>query len=367
MTLRQESIQKWIINDNYAKPYFFLDWIPSHSFPISEAKWYKKIPSDMKVAWRKTIKIGYREVSLCSSYIPDKFTGNIILNYTSFLISHLQKAVRRKNYKNAVCTGNILLHLDLVKLMRRLPIIMIEDSFMNKSFTTLIWLMCLVSSGYDLNENQKKWVLGLIFLITKFEFKEYISPIKNEWVFNKNIKQIHNLNNNTIQDIIYCLETRKCYGGLEGDKYMIMNRCIEYINIFKNTDDILFNMMLKREIIPIYLDILYINKNEWLLEAYDFHCFSSILNSLVNEYDDYSEDEFKEAIWFMSSSLNFRSTLKYNKQQNKYLHIKDRIISEDIYCLWNKIKYYVRRRAKYYIYFLHKELNDILPKNVKVE
>ena len=100
MTLRQESIQKWIINDNYAKPYFFLDWVPSHSFPISEAKWYKKIPSDVKIAWRKTIKIGYREVSLCSSYIPEKHKGNIISNYTSFLISHLQKAVRRREYES---------------------------------------------------------------------------------------------------------------------------------------------------------------------------------------------------------------------------------------------------------------------------
>ena len=181
MALRQESITKWMIGidkNDIVKPYFYLDWdFKNDMYPYNQASWYHKIPPDKKVKWRKIIKIGYREVSLCSSHEPCSNNEYVGTTYDSFLQSHLQKAIRRKNIKASLFTTDLLLELSPLKLMRRLPIIMIEDTQIHCSFPTLIWIMCSMSISNDkrgLFENQKRWILGVVYLMTITNYKDYI-------------------------------------------------------------------------------------------------------------------------------------------------------------------------------------------------
>ena len=66
MSLRQESIVRWVNQDYLVKPYFYLDWDVNEMLPKKQATWVSKKPEN--VSWLKVAKVGYREISLCSSY-----------------------------------------------------------------------------------------------------------------------------------------------------------------------------------------------------------------------------------------------------------------------------------------------------------
>jgi hypothetical protein len=207
-------------------PYFYLDWDITNLYPTKQATWYNTLPE--QTVWKKVVKIGYRDVLLCSNYEPlNNYEGTI---YDSFLQSHLQKCVRRKNARGSVYTADLLLEINPVKLLRRIPIIMIEDTFCHESFSTIVWLMCSLSIKNNLrylHENQKRWILGVVYLITTFNYKEVIEN-SDEWIFQNNLSKIHKLNND-IQDLIYSIEVRKCYGGMKGDIHMFQSYQKKYL------------------------------------------------------------------------------------------------------------------------------------------
>lgn len=318
MALRQESITKWvegIDKTSVVKPYFYLHWdFEKEMFPKKQASWYHKLPSGTKIGWKKVIKIGYREVLLCSSHKPHKSDENYGSIYDSFLQSHLQKAIRRKNKRASVFTADLLLEISPLKLMRRLPIIMIEDTFIHTSFSTLIWIMCSMSIKNDkmgLSENQKKWILGVVYLMANFNYKEYVNNNTTIWIFSSNLSKINKLNNLDIQDIIYSVETRRCYGGMKGDDIMFQSFEKDYMDRFsfcEKKDDTKWNSIFYKDVRPIHTKKTKFKQNEWLYEGYDFHCNPMLLKVLEEAFPDYNEDEHKKAIWYKSSGINFRVT-----------------------------------------------------------
>lgn len=366
--LRQESITRWVSGidkKSLVKPYFYLEWDGENdSQPTKQATWYHKIPFGKQVKWKKIVKIGYREVSLCSSHKPFSLEEESYSNYDSFLQSHLQKAVRRKNKKAAVFTADLLLELSPLKLIRRLPIIMIEDSFIHESFTTLIWLMCAMSSKNNkkgLYENQKRWVLGVVYLITNTIFTEYISYDVTGWVFTKYLSEIHRIKNTDVQDVIYSIETRRCFGGLKGDDHMFQSQEKMYIDIFSNNNDNKWCSLFYRKVRPILIKKTVFTQKEWLMEGYDFHCSPSLLRILEEEFPEFDQDEHKRAIWYKSSGINFRIILKYDLKKKKYLHEHKEYIPGNITEHWNKIRRFVRRKAWGYIQGMLENLNMMYP------
>lgn len=368
MSLRQETITKWIdgIDKNaIVKPYFYLDWdIKNKMLPNKQATWYHKIPPDKKVVWRKVIKIGYREVSLCSSFEPLKAVDDMGSTYDSFLQSHLQKAVRRKNKRAVIFTADLLLELSPLKLIRRLPIIMVEDTFIHKSFSTLIWLMCAMSIKNDrrnLHENQKKWILGVVYLLAGVNYKEYIDHDTNDWIFPNHLTEIHKIKNLDIQDVIYSIETRRCYGGMKGDDAMFQSYEKKCIDIFSyNIDDKWSNLFYKN-VRPILTKKTMFKQKEWLMEGYDFHCYPSLLGRLEEEFPEYNQDEHKRAIWYKSSGINFRVMLKYDFEKRKYIHSPKTYIPDNITEHWNKIRRFVRRKAWGFVQGMLENLNMMYP------
>jgi hypothetical protein len=90
--------------------------------------------------------------------------------------------------------------------------------------------MCSLSIKNNLrylHENQKRWILGVVYLITTFNYKEVIEN-SDEWIFQNNLSKIHKLNND-IQDLIYSIEVRKCYGGMKGDIHMFQSYQKKYL------------------------------------------------------------------------------------------------------------------------------------------
>ena len=124
--------------------FFYLEWIykrPS-CIEIRETK-----PEN--ITYETTFKIKKEEFVLCGNissnltdYVPDY---NFKYRKNQYLLSHLQKCIRRTDSMKSVKSAKHLLDLDINSFMRRLPIIMLEDVTIHESFPVIVWLMIAVS------------------------------------------------------------------------------------------------------------------------------------------------------------------------------------------------------------------------------
>lgn len=88
--------------------------------------------------------------------------------------SNLQKAIRRGKREAALFSAWSMLHLDRMELLRRLPIIMVEDVTLFDRFPVLVWLMMATASPssssssssieqyYNMTEHDVRSILAMI-------------------------------------------------------------------------------------------------------------------------------------------------------------------------------------------------------------
>ena len=177
-------------------------------------------------------------------------------NNKNFLKSHLQKCVRRGKKKLAIKSAVELIKLDKNDFIRRLPIIMIEDSDIFSFFPTLIWFMIAISKGYNLTNRDVKYILGCVRAITKCKSKFEYSSLKEPTVFETN----NNIYNN-------CILLRINYGGMKGD-----------INMLKKSTGVINNYnILKKKVKFIKINDTNLTLSDTLPMGMDFHVSSNIL------------------------------------------------------------------------------------------
>ena len=219
----------------------------------------------------------------------------------AYLVSHLQKCIRKMNHTKSVKTAKHLIDLDISAFLRRLPIIMFEDVIPHKDLPIIIWLMIAVTKGFKIKNVMIQYLLGMIYFLSscakhdEYSFKE---KIDNEIIGDN--------------DFLKCILLRRSYGGMKGDMKML-NYFIE-----------LWHEKFKKNIKPIDDKIKYISHKldrleikEWYLQANDFHCNHTLIPSVKRQYDLYSEEYIKSLIWNYSSSYNQRITSHYDEEEFK--------------------------------------------------
>jgi hypothetical protein len=175
---------------------------------------------------------------------------------------------------------------------------MLEDVTIHESLSVIVWLMIANTKGFQIKEEILKWLLGVIYHLTKCESYTEYSKFED------------NIDLSEIKDVIlHSLSFRKSYGGMKGDMQMIEY----YIQKILVKDIIIMN----DKINIIKLDIEDLEYNKWLKCANDFHCNRYIIHHIKNRYS-YDEDYIKRLIWYFSSSYNKRYPLiEYSKKENE--------------------------------------------------
>lgn len=329
-------------NEYQIKRYFYLIWENKFK-PTLQAYWCDKKPD--KVNFIDQIKCDYIKKGyyfyICG-YFPDideqeyKLPKEKIYKNIPYLKSHLQKCIRKQNDILAIPTCYHFLKLDLNELLRRLPIIMIEDTFLHESFTTLIWLMIVISTKkFKMKRYIYEWILGVVYLLCIINEKECVNKedSKNNISTNiiPNIELLNNYNDLTENQIslLYSMHMRISYGGLKGDTEMINSFLHSWEYRFRNNS----HNISKIEIRPITLYVKELSIEEWDLSAIDFHCNSKFLEYISKKYDHIDINKLKNIIWNHSSSINKREIMKnYDIEDIK---------------LWNEIKDHVIKTQKY--------------------
>jgi hypothetical protein len=265
----------------------------------------------------------------------------------------LQKSIRKQDESLSVRSAYHLLKLDEVELLRRISIIMIEDVKIHESYSTIIWLLVVLSNNKKskLSKSSKfrmkkyiyEWLLGLIYTLTKIntinsqntfpeEENENNGNLCDMFVHNKTIIQLfnrYNQLNKEVNSLLYSIHIRISFGGFDGEMIMLKNfaECLSNSNSNSNINNTIDNTHIK--LIKIFVKEL--EKDELDFTAIDYHCNSNFLEYLTKKYPDIEPKELKKIIWHHSSGINYRisKTSNYNIEK------------------WNKIKEYVEKMQKY--------------------
>jgi hypothetical protein len=326
------------------KRYFYLIW--EHPYrPNVSAYWLENKPE--KINFIELVNCNYIKKGyyfyLCGWFreMDDKeyvIMKEKMYKNVHYLKSHLQKSIRMQDDLLAIPTCYHLLKLDISELLRRLPIIMLEDLFLHESINTLIWFMVAKSScsTFKFKKYMYEWLLGTIFVMCKiddFDLFEAENIVEENESYN-NIYQLLDKYNDLEEheySLLYSLHIRIAYGGMKGDIKMIK----QFIQLWEKrfrTGKMKINTMKVR---PISLYITDLELGDWNLAAIDFHCNPRFLEFIQKKYNDLSIDDIKNIVWYNSSSLNKRLSSKNLEEYmvSKWLEIKDFVIKTQKYLL----------------------------------
>jgi hypothetical protein len=334
-------LTRWfkIRGDDMSPNYFYYNYIKNMiEFLVDEPEDYYHIGSVKWKRYKTKINIGCskltKKISKKDNNIYKRLKENINNKFNKkqipLLKSNLQKCIRRSKEGKSLNTGLTLLCLDENELLRRLPIIILEDALLVENYTFLIWLMCAVSKGFDLNDILVNKILNIIRDIALTEYRD---KYENEEVKEFNLKKIKALNKKKV-NILWSIQLRRSYGGMRGDMNMLEFFSIKWYERFKEGID-----YLKNDNKPLLKNVNIIKYNDIVLSSVDFHC-TNILYLINKLHEDIEEYKLKKAIWFYRSSITNKIYLyeeDNNKEEKKLYNLIWRIIKEDVKTCSKKI------------------------------
>ncbi len=226
------------------------------------------------------------------------------------LKSNLQKAIRRFQTNIAISTTILLLQLDPVELIRRLPIIYIEDVCLIDSLPIMTWFL-MADKDYKIT-NLDKWYI-VSFVKNLCEVKQFYpneEKVPNDFT-HEQLCQYPNY------DCLLAIFYRTFYGGMAGDMNMLETSIQYYID---NPSKVIPKTIYNFADFHIEPEVIILD------EAIDFHPFPKMLTyimiNILKDYDvsdDITGETVKKYIWLCESGINFRKekTIKTQKELTK--------------------------------------------------
>jgi hypothetical protein len=269
------------------------------SFEPTKSSWNSIV--QIRSPWSTKLSIEYAggQVSRHPFEIKPQL-GDLALLH--LLKSNLQKAIRRKEMNKAIRTAFAIYSFKPSELLRRLPMIMMEDALLYPSgYMRMVWWMCAVSKGYRMNQEEVESLMGIVSTMCESETYEVCQ--QREW------KMIDWSSLPTEQrNFLWTMEIRRMYGGMKVDQHMIsFHQYLWFERLTSSRKDEWWNMLNRQDEYRIEIESIEpISKDDILLESIDYHCFPWIPRKLQETYSSFTEDEIRLAIWLCRSRTNFR-------------------------------------------------------------
>lgn len=208
---------------------------------------------------------------------------------TPLLKSNMQKAIRRGKTEEAIQSTIVVLQRDQDQLLRRLPIIMLEDVTVFDSLPLCVWLM-MVGKDYSLTAYDQQLVLQIVRSLC--ECTDAIPEMSHvEAPFTHEALQDHPQG-----DVLLALHYRSLYGGMQCDVQMLRNAIGLYLTSAHPVARTSFE----------FVDCSSMHSASILPESIDFHPFPQMLTIIQKKCEDLSKEEIKSLIWFAESGVNIR-------------------------------------------------------------
>jgi hypothetical protein len=131
-----------------AAPKYFILYKEDNKF-ISRLSWDENIETKIDIYFKSVVKLrGYGPITIISTIEtnpPHEYLTALSKEDLPVYKSNLQKCIRRRLDSKAIRTAYSILSLNEFELLRRLPIIMMEDVLPHPSIRTLVWWMMATS------------------------------------------------------------------------------------------------------------------------------------------------------------------------------------------------------------------------------
>jgi hypothetical protein len=257
--------------------------------PVAYKAYFSNKPNDHCefVSIKSSIKLYIvKNKSLSSTSYPTLHTNaNIPL-----LKSNLQKAIRRGNHSIAVSCALAILQRDPTQLLRRLPIIFVEDICLTDSLPIIIWLL-MADKQYKMTNHDVDILLQIVYSLS------VCSRYFDDRQLNCQLEYTHEmLEMNTCYNELLSLHYRRLYGGMKGDMQLLKNAISHYS---ENSCDIIRYSFIEKYPFEICVNIPIIK------EAVDFHPYPNILET-IHKKTQIDKTFIKTCIWFAESGFNVR-------------------------------------------------------------
>jgi hypothetical protein len=365
----QTTINEWLNKyngtDEKIRKYFYLEWKEGEIIP-NKCIFMKTIPEKYNFKHQFKWNLIYYNIELYGNLPKCFFKNNFNIiqffenrNIISCLKSHLQKCVRRKLLGQAIYTAELYMNINIEDFLRRLTIIMIEDCFFHSSYLILIWFMIgFGNKELKMNNLLKEYLLGVVyFMIKETKYRESYYMEKENINYYNLIFDLDNKGNSQFISFIYSILIRKSFGGMECDMKML-ERCafIWYNRLMKDNIDEEINIFLKKEIRPIKIYNDNLKKEDWFIGAIDFHTHPNILKWLKEKFNDYEDEDIKNAIWYNQSCINYRDF--YNKLEEMFYNKNYLQQKEKYKNIWENIQKELYLMRKYLLKKLYEEIEN---------
>ena len=208
------------------------------------------------------------------------------------LKSNLQKAIRRRLTQVAVHTACELFRRAPMELLRRLPIIALEDVMWMPAMSRVVWLM-LYGQKKQALDSFLPWVLSVTEALCRCEAAfddrggktQVFPPVFEIW---------HTCpTDNTLTALL----VRHCYGGMKGDMALLSYGAWCY---HQNPNLVVTSDLVR----PWTSPVPSFSEQDMLLEAIDFHC-SDIIQEMQHNHP-FPASTWRTWIWNYRSGLNVR-------------------------------------------------------------
>ena len=251
------------------------------------------------------LKTDDRIIKLTTSTLnPGQITEpSISRELVSLLKSHLQKSVRRGKIELAVKTAMHLLDLDAINILRRLPIVMVEDVMFLEQFNATMWLM-MAYPFRGLTTDDREWLLGTVDRMARVTWEDALyEEAPDDWV------------PDPADPCVGAIAMRRAYGGMFGDIDLLRHVAWTWRKRYQERKPG-FALNLQRLsscTVPVKLgSVKPLLRSEFLLAAVDHHCtpITALLpKSITNP---------RQMIWDCSSSINYRMRLDFSHHDKPY-------------------------------------------------
>lgn len=261
------------------------------------------------VKWSVSLKCDSETVVLLSGSATrstHQFPKPEVVYYAPLLKSALQKAIRRRLTDQAIAIAYQFLRQEPVEFLRRLPIYMMEDTYLQPTAAIrAVWLMCAVSKGWKLTTDDVQFLLDTVKTLCDLDQHELLDTSPAPPLFSRIKTIIEPLSE--IQAAVAAIWIRSEFGGMKGDMAFLLNACHTWLD--READGFVIEETIQSENVPIPSASQ--TSNLYLLEGVDFHCYPRLLQSLraAGLRTEMTEEEFKYVLWHSQSGLNTRDWL----------------------------------------------------------
>lgn len=237
---------------------------------------------------KASLKVCLRKSSYAVPVVRDKVDQNIVPPRRIPLVkSCLQKAIRRGEVHAALGSCAFLLRYAPQDVLRRLPVIAVEDVAVADDLPRIVWLMAAHSHGYVLTEEDRLFVLSFAGSLARFPRRIIAEEGDTAWT----VLELRDTN-----DIQFACVVRAAYGGMSCDVELLSSvaktTCLETMPAIQVEPNDYLRELLNR------LDLALEHR---LLPAVDFH-----VSDILSAIPQISSEKAKNAMWTYWSGVNVR-------------------------------------------------------------